>query len=412
MSEYSDLQRAMNDRFSTEWNTLYATERTEMQVLNDERSQLQATNNWNMVTINAWNAKWNALMQAHGKRRSETQDRQNKERKELDAKYQPKSILKKAIGALIGLALGAFIVHYNVTYPELKEECFKFDTEPYPWGYCVLKHPESKSDLTILYNPGTLEKDSFLRAIESNKGTKDHEAFLKAFKPSEMPTIVSFNIYPSKVEAYDNVLDEEKYGALDLYTEPRLAFIRSVVVPQLFGVERIPHSVILMGTSRGGWNSLQIAHSMPNLWSRVLINSPLLGNCPFDPPKVNGLKLALAIMTQNWIGIAMAIEKFPCLDPNGEPKFNKMFAMGSETMLKEFYKDKTAYDIANPMNWEFPKGIPIMITEALQDDFPFVAPGRKYRDKLKAEGVDVTYIEVPGKHGTFPVAEMKQFLLR
>lgn len=429
---HQDEQRAQTDDHWNAKSVMQNHHSAELEALNNQRKKLQAENAFHGEAQNEWNrqrselnsrqrTEKNTLSENQNVARKDLQDKQNKEKKSLDVQYRERSPINKILGYIIGAVIASFVTYYYVNTPSgVEEHCEMVEgVNPTDWayGWCVLSPVGLETKNLVVFNPGVLGKHSFTKDPFGNRkgvvGGKDHEDLLNVFDPSNMPTIVTFTLYPSKIESIDSAFDERISGTLSLYNKERLYYIKTVVMPKVIfpRLKANRDNNIIMGTSKGGFNAMQLAHEFPLIFNKMILVSPLMTTCdPWGPTSADPLKLAAGILTQNWIMVAMSFSN-ACMKSLQHPG-KEMNANGVISLIKSYYPTKEKFSEADPFKWEYNATWPkTLILSTPSDDFPFFDANYKWYEKLLAAGINIKFKEVVGAHGVFSALKMKEFIL-
>lgn len=397
--EYNNARRLLMDSHNKSRNDLRDKHRAERNVLNEERNNLQKANQWSNLVRDEWNKKQQEMFFRHNAEDDNLQLKNNAELKEFEILNKPKQKRNAIMGAAIGALIAVMITTYQFSSSGFTESCSWDRSGTWPVEICVTSFKDSTSKDLIIFNPGALEHAS-IGISQKSIGGKQWESLLNAYTQKDAPTIVSFTLYPSKEEAEYSDLEQEKHGSLVVYSIDKKDYLMQTLHKLLakYGEGR---EWLLMGTSRGGFNALQIqkwiVESQVRLPRKLLLVSPML--ISWNPitenppaPPIQWWKVLLAVSTQQWM-LLMNMD---------------FYAGGVDQMLTDAYKIDSAWQKADPFKWgeevtsKFP---PTLIIESSGDKFPFLASGKKLSEKWNSK-----YIEVEGEHATFSPVEMKEFI--
>lgn len=446
MNEYNAKRNEMQKRHNAEIGEMLTKNRLahdEMDkrhndnrwILNQKRNDLVAQGIFHGRVMQDWNdenktlnnriqEERSKLSEFQNDQRQETYKRQQIELKTLDAEYNPRSPINKILGYVIGAVIAMFVTYYVVKLPaEFHEECSFVEGEnanDWAYGYCILSPVDRMTQKLIVFNPGVLGMHSFVKDPFSDKkgvvGGEDHQRFVDLYKANieTAPTILTFALYPSKVEAKDSAFDERISGTLSLYNRERLYYLKTVVFPKVVfpRLKANKDNNIIMGTSKGGFNAMQIAHEFPLIFNKMVLISPMMTTCdPWGPMSADPLKLAAGILTQNWMMVAMSFSN-ACMKALPHPG-KKMNQNGVISLFKSYYPKKELFDAADPFKWEYDARWPkTLVVSTPKDDFPFYDANKRWYEMLRDSGIPVEFKEVDGKHGMFAEREMKEFITK
>lgn len=323
----------------------------------------------------------------------------------LDAKYGKKK-KNKFMAAVIGLAIGTCIAKDTIFSEDIITKCHEITGYKRPFKYCVHEIKDSHPMQTILYVPGTLSTEMAL--IDGINARLNREVI--DIMGKNYPRVITISMLPTKEEDITGLVDENKSGTLSLYNEERIEQLKEMwpEMEKNFVGERV-----LWGTSKGGFNAIQIFRHVSKSFSKIMLVSPLLMTCdPFEPKKINVFKVMAAISTQNWAMLATASEPPQCFQDMPHYQKDKSFwVMGSIEMVKAYFPLPDDWQENDPMTHiEFNQETRLALFCTMKDGFGFADPCLVYYAKANMLGINTKLYQTDTEHAVYDPKSMAEFL--